>query len=335
MALNSRIAGIGSYLPETVITNHDLEKLMDTSDEWIQQRTGIQERRWVTPEKNMATSDLALEASVKAIKNAGIEAKDLDMIIMATLSPDHDFPGTGCFLQAKLDVPGIPALDIRQQCTGFIYGLSIADNFIKSGQYKNILIVGSEIHSKGLDKSTRGRDISVLFGDGAGAVVVQATDSDDYGVLATDLHADGSYAKELWMGAPGTAYGESRISTEMIENGDHWAHMNGKTVFVHAVKRMAESLTTSLQRASLSIDDIDIFFFHQANLRINSKVAEIMKIPEEKIFNTIQKTGNTTAATIPLCMDWANDQGVLKSGMTVGSAAFGSGFTWGSAIWKQ
>lgn len=335
MSINSRIIGVGSYLPDTVITNHDLEKMMDTSDEWIQQRTGIQERRWVTMDKNMATSDLALEATNKALKNAGITAKDLDMIIFATLSPDHDFPGTGCFLQAKLEVPGIPALDIRQQCTGFIYGLSIADNFIKSGQYKNILLVGSEVHSKGLNKTTEGRDISVLFGDGAGAVVIQAQEGDDHGVIATDLHADGSYAKELWMPGPGTAFGEIRITKEMIDEGVHWAHMNGKTVFVHAVKRMVESLSTSLKKANLTIDDIDIFFFHQANLRINSKVAEVMGIPEEKIFNTIQKTGNTTAATIPLCMDWASDQGRLKPGMTVASAAFGSGFTWGSAIWKM
>lgn len=335
MATYCRFAGIGSYLPEQVFTNQDLEKFMETSDEWIRQRTGIEERRWVTEENNMATSDLALRASEKALKQAGITSKDLDMIIVATLSPDHDFPGVGCFLQAKLDCPGIPAIDIRQQCTGFIYGLSIANNFIKSGEYKNVLLVGAEIHSKGLNKTTEGRDIAVLFGDGAGAVVLQATDDNNKGLIATDLHADGTSAKELWMPGPGTAFGEERITKEMLDEKLHFPIMNGKTVFVNAVKRMCESLTVSMKKANLTIDDIDIFFFHQANLRINSKVAEVMKIPEEKIFNTIQKTGNTTAATIPLCMDWAQDAGALKEGMIVGSAAFGSGFTWGSAIWKH
>ena len=335
MSINCRFAGIGSYLPEKVFTNQDLEKMMDTNDEWIRQRTGIEERRWVTKENNMSTSDLALKASEKALSQAGISAKDLDMIIFATLSPDHDFPGTGCFLQAKLDCPGIPALDIRQQCTGFIYGLSIANNFLMSGKYKNILLVGSEVHSKGMNMTTEGRDISVLFGDGAGAVVLQATDDKSKGILATDLHADGTSAKELWMPAPGTGFDTlTRLTDDMVNEGLLFPFMNGKNVFVNAVKRMCESLTTTLKTANLSIDDIDIFFFHQANLRINSKVAEILKIPEEKVFNTIQKTGNTTAATIPLCMDWAQDAGVLKEGMTVASAAFGSGYTWGSAVWR-
>ncbi|MGB0452187.1 MAG: 3-oxoacyl-ACP synthase III family protein [Bacteriovoracaceae bacterium] len=333
MSYATRFAGIGSYVPPKVVTNHDLEGLMDTSDEWIQQRTGIQSRHWV--DSKTATSDLALEASKKALDSAGIEAKDLDMIIFATLSPDHDFPGSGCFLQAKLGIPEIPALDIRQQCSGFVYGLSVADQFLSTGKYKRILLVGAEIHSKGLDKTTRGRDVSVLFGDGAGAVVLESVEAKDDGpkVYTTDIHADGSYAKELWLPAAGSAF-ENRIDENMLKEGLHYPQMNGKTVFVHAVKRMCESLTHSMKETGLSIADIDVFLFHQANLRINSKVAEAIGIPEEKVFNTIQKFGNTTAATIPLGMDKAIEAGVLKRGMTVGSAAFGSGFTWGSAIWK-
>lgn len=338
MQLRSEIIGVGSYVPDNVYTNFDLEKMMDTSDEWIQQRTGIVERRWVN--KETTTSDLALEASLRAIKNAGIDKKEIDMIIFATLSPDHDFPGTGCFLQAKLELPEISVLDIRQQCTGFIYGLSIADKFIKSGSHKNILVVGAEVHSKGLDRTPNGRNVAVLFGDGAGAVVVSAkelkNEKSDSRVMTTHLYADGSYAKELWIPAPGNAFPtDSRITTQMLEEGLHYPQMNGKTVFVHATKRMAECLMTACKQANVQLSDIDCFLFHQANLRINSKVAEMLNIPEEKIFNTIQKYGNTTAATIPLGMDDAIKAGVLKKGMLVASAAFGSGFTWASAIWRQ
>lgn len=336
MKIRSEIIGVGSYVPPNVYTNFDLELMMDTSDEWIQQRTGIVQRHWV--DEKTSNTDLAYEASVNAIKNSGLEAKDIDMIILATLSPDHDFPGTGCFLQSRLGLSEIAVLDIRQQCTGFLYGLSIADKFIQSGSHKNILLVGSEVHSKGLDKSPRGRNVAVLFGDGAGAVVVSRRESTDpkneSRIISTHLYADGAFAKELWIPAPGNALGTDRINHQMIEEGLHYPQMNGKTVFVHATKRMAECLVSAFKQAQIHPSEVDVFLFHQANLRINSKVAEILTIPEEKIFNTIQNYGNTTAATIPLGMDDAIKAGVLKKGMLVASAAFGSGFTWASALWR-
>lgn len=336
MSCFSKIIGVGSFVPKNVYTNFDLEKMMDTTDDWIQQRTGIVERRWV--DDNTSTSDLAYEASLKAIENAGIKKEDIDMIIFATLSPDHDFPGTGCFLQAKLNLPGITALDIRQQCSGFLYGLSIADKFIRSGSHKNILLVGAEVHSKGLDKTPNGRNVSVLFGDGAGAVVVSRTEvkdpKKDSHIMTTQLFADGSLAKELWLPAPGFAFPKERINEAMIKEGLHYPQMNGKTVFVHATKRMTECLQSACKEAQVELADVDLFLFHQANLRINSKVAEDLGIPENKVFNTIQRYGNTTAATIPLGMDDALKAGVLKKGMLVASAAFGSGFTWASAVWR-
>lgn len=332
----SEITGVGSFVPPKVFTNFDLEKMMETTDDWIQQRTGIVERHWV--DDSTTNSDLALNASLAAIKHAGIDKTEIDMIIFATLSPDHEFPGTGCFLQAKLELPEIPVLDIRQQCTGFLYALSIADKFLISGSHKNILIVGSEIHSKGLDKTPNGRNVAVLFGDGAGAVIVSRRELTDEAnearIINTKLYADGAFAKELWTPAPGTALGKERMNHQMIEEGLHYPQMNGKTVFVHATKRMAECLADSCKEANINLADVDLFLFHQANLRINSKVAEMLSIPEEKVFNTIQKYGNTTAATIPLGMDDAIKAGVLKKGMLVASAAFGSGFTWASAIWR-
>lgn len=336
MKYRSEITGVGSFIPANTVTNLDLEKIMDTTDEWIQQRTGIVERHWV--DDSISNSDLAFEASLRAIANAGLDKKDIDMIIYATISPDHEFPGTGCFLQAKLNLPEITVLDIRQQCTGFLYALSIADKFILSGTHKNILVVGSEVHSKGLDKTTNGKNVSVLFGDGAGAVVVSRKDlvdpHKDSRVICTQLFADGAYAKELWIPAPGAACGKDRINHQMLEEGLQYAQMNGKVVFVHATKRMSECLLSVCKEANVNISDIDLFLFHQANLRINSKVAEMLSIPEEKVFNTIQKYGNTTAATIPLGMDDAIKTGVLKKGMLVASAAFGSGFTWASAIFR-
>ena len=337
MALRARIAGIGSYVPPRVWTNQDLVKLMDTSDDWIQQRTGIKQRHWVEPD--VSTSDLGLEAAKAALDDAGIRASDLDMILLGTLSPDHEFPGTACFLQAKLGVPEIPAIDVRQQCTGFIYGVSIADQFIRTGMRKNVLVVGAEVHSKGLDRTTRGRDVSVLFGDGAGAVVLTAEEVKDPRnescVLSTHLHADGTYAKELWVPAPGSGLGTAeRCSTAMIDETAHYPKMNGKSVFVHAVKRMPEAVLEAVSANGYSVADIDLFVFHQANMRINEMVAKQLGIPAEKVFNTIDRFGNTTAATIPLGLNEAKKAGRLKPGMLVASAAFGSGFTWASMLYR-
>ena len=334
--IRSKILSTGMHVPQKVVTNDDLSKIMDTSDEWIRQRTGIEQRHWV--DGGESTSDLALKAAENAIRNAGIEKSQIEMIILATLSPDHEFPGTACFLQKKLGLPGIPALDVRQQCTGFIYSLSIADQFIKTGTYRHVLVVGAEIHSKGLEKTNEGRDVTVLFGDGAGAVVLGAVEVTDPKaescILSTHLHADGTHAEELWTPAPGTGNSLDRIGAAEIAEGLHFPKMNGKTVFLNAVKRMPEALQEALDHNGLRIEDIDLFIFHQANLRINDMIAKQFAIPEHKVFNTIQKFANTTAATIPIGLDEAVRAGKLKKGMLVASAAFGSGFTWGSAIYR-
>jgi len=328
----SKIIGVGSFVPPTVFTNHDLEKMMNTSDEWIVQRTGIKERRWV--QDGESTSDLALNAANEAIKNAGINKEEIDMIIFATISPDHEFPGTGCFLQAKLNLPGIPAIDIRQQCSGFVYGLSIADSFIRTGQYKKILLIGAEVHSSGLNKTPEGRDISVLFGGGAGAVIISECEVNDPNkdphIISTYLHADGSFAKELWICAPGTGVNKNnvRLDHSMLDQGLHYPHMNGKKVFTNAVKRMCEVTLKCLDDANLKPNDVDLYLFHQANLRINEALAERLEIHPDKVFHTIQKYANTTAATIPIGMNDAIKASKLKPGMLVGLAAFGSGFTW-------
>lgn len=332
----SEIIGCGMYVPPGVVTNHDLSSMMETSHDWIIQRSGIEERRWVSPD--VTTTDLALKASEEAIKNAGIDKKEIDCILFATLSPDHDFPGNACFLQPKLGLTDIPAIDVRQQCSGFIYAMSIADAFIKSGQYKTILVVGAEIHSKGLDKSTRGRDVAVLFGDGAGAVIMKRKEVkdclNDSFVWSTHLFAEGSSAKELWTEAPGMALGANRMDHEMVEAGKHFPSMNGKKVFANAVRRLCECTLLALETNKLNLEDIDLFLFHQANMRINQMVAQELKIPEDKVFNTIQKYGNTTAATIPIGMAEAVKAGKLKKGSLVASAVFGSGFTWASSVYR-
>ena len=331
--LRSRITGVGKWLPPRVVTNDDLAAMMETSDEWIRQRTGIETRHWV--EGTITTSDMALEAARAALEDAGIEPGELDMIVFATTSPDHEFPGTGCFFQAKLGVPGIASIDIRQACTGFVYGLSIADQFIRTGAKKCVLVVGAELQSKSLDKTTRGRDMAVLFGDGAGAAVVQATEvdgPDQPQILSTHLHADGNHARELWMDAPTQTTEGPRITHEMLDEGRHFPQMNGKVVFVHASRRMPESVVEACEANDVRVEDLDLLFFHQANLRINQQVAKQLGVPDDKVFNTIQKYGNTTAATIPIGMRDAIDEGVLKPGMLIALSAFGSGFTWGSAL---
>jgi 3-oxoacyl-[acyl-carrier-protein] synthase-3 len=333
---NSEIIGTGMYVPEGVVTNHDLSKIMETSHDWIIQRSGIEERRWVSPE--VTTTDLGLKAAEAAILNAGIDKKEIDCILFATLSPDHDFPGAACFLQPKLGLTEIPAIDVRQQCSGFLYGMSIADAFIKSGQYKTILLVGAEIHSKGLDKSTSGRDVSVLFGDGAGAVIIRRKEVKDKlkdsHILSTHLFAEGSSAKDLWLEAPGMGLGPDRMNHQMIEEGKHFPHMNGKRVFANAVRRMCEAMMLGMETNKIKLEDVDLFLFHQANLRICQMIAQELKIPEDKIFNTIHKYGNTTAATIPIGMSEAVKAGKLKKGMLVASAVFGSGYTWASSVYR-
>lgn len=307
---------------------------MDTSDEWIVQRTGIRERRWV--EGTTSTSDLALVASREALESAGLAPDDLDMIFLATLSPDHFFPGSAVFLQTKLGISGTPAIDVRQQCTGFIYALSIADQYVRTGAAQRILVVGSEVHSKGLDKSTRGRDVTVLFGDGAGAVILEATEltdpATDGHVMSTHLFADGAFAEELWVPAVSTAYDEEIVDSRMIERGDQYPKMNGRQVFVHAVKHMPEAVEVALAHNGYTVDDVDLFVFHQANLRINEAAAQRLGAPADKVFNTIERYANTTAATIPIGLHEAIKAGKLERGMLVASAAFGSGFTWASAL---
>ena len=334
MSSRARITGIGSFVPDRVVTNNDLAAFMDTSDEWIVERTGIRERRWV--EGGTATSDLGLQAARRALDDAGIAAADLDMIFFATLSPDHEFPGTACFLQAKLEAPGIPAIDVRQQCTGFVYAVSMADQYIRSGAAQRVLVIGAEIHSKGLDKSTAGRDVTVLFGDGAGAVVLEATEvtdpASDPHVMSTHLHADGRFAEELWLPAPGMAFDGPFVSHEQLERGDHYPKMNGRAVFVNAVQRMPEAVVEALDANGFTVDDVDLFLFHQANQRINESAAKRLGAPAEKVFNTIDRFANTTAATIPIGMDEARKSGKLEPGMLVAFAAFGSGFTWASML---
>ena len=329
--IRARITGVGSCLPPRVVTNDELAAVMDTSDEWIVQRTGIKERRWVEP--GVTTSDLALAASQEALTAAGLTAGDLDMVILATLSPDHEFPGTACFLQAKLGIRGVPALDVRQQCTGFVYAAAIADQFLRTGSARRILVVGAEVHSKGLDLSTEGRDVAVLFGDGAGAVVLEASEvaPDGPGILSTHLHADGTGATDLWLPAPGMAY-ERFMSADLLERKLHFPQMNGRAVYVNAVKRMGEAVMEAVAAHGLGVEDVDLFLFHQANLRINEAVAQRLGIPAERVFHTIDRFANTTAATIPLGLHEALKAGLLHPGMLVGVAAFGSGFTWGSML---
>lgn len=331
--IRSKVLGVGHYLPPRVVTNDDLAKTygIDTSDEWIQQRTGIKQRHFV--DAGVTNADLGVEAAKRAVEAAGIKKEEIDFILYATLSQDHEFPGTGCFFQAKFGIPGVPAMDVRNQCSGFLYCLSMADALVRTGQYKRILIIGSEMHSRGLDLTTRGRDVSVLFGDGAGAAIVgPAPAGDESGVLSVHLHADGNYAKELWIESPGCSFHPERMTNDMIEDGRIYPKMNGKTVFMHAVRRMPEVLIEGLKATGTKLEDIDLLVPHQANLRINEAVAKGLGFPEEKVFNTIQRFGNTTAATIPIGLSEAIAQGKLKPGMLVGLVAFGSGFTWGSAL---
>ena len=330
---HSKISGLGFYVPEQVVTNDDLSKLMDTNDEWIQERTGIKERRHVVLEED-TTSGMALKASKIAIERAKIDKNDIDFIVFATLSPDYYFPGPGVTLQKELGIKTVGALDVRNQCSGFIYALSVADQFIKTGMYKNILVVGSEVHSKGLDMTTRGRGVSVIFGDGAGAAILSRTDDLSKGILSTHLHSEGEYAEELALTAPGMG---KRWVTDILKDNNpndesYYPYMNGQFVFKNAVVRFSEVINEGLQANNLQVSDIDLLVPHQANLRISQFIQQKFKLTDDQVYNNIMNYGNTTAASIPIALTEAWEKGKVNEGDLIVLAAFGSGFTWASAI---
>ncbi len=330
----SIIKGTGRYVPPRCVTNHDLTRCMDTSDEWIVQRTGIEQRYWVPEEGGVGVSDLGLEASKIALERAGWQAQDLDLIIFATLSPDLFFPGSGCLLADKLGLTTTPALDIRQQCTGFLYGMATADAYIRSGMAKRVLLVGAEVHSTGLDVSTRGRDVAVIFGDGAAAVCLELSESSvKEGILASCLHADGSLAESLMTYAPASR-DNPRISEQMLREGKHYPVMDGRNIFKHAVRRLPEVAGEALEKAGLPLSAVDLFIPHQANMRINQGFAKALDLPEEKVYHNIQRYGNTTAASIPLAFDEAIEKGLIGPGSTVMFLGFGAGVTWGAVLYR-
>lgn len=329
-ATRTIITGTGHYVPPRIVTNQDLEKLMDTSDEWIRERSGILERHHVDP--GVGTSDLATEAARRAIADAGIEPSSIDFLIAATLSPDHYFPGIGVMVQAKLGLGTIGALDVRNQCSGFIYALSVADQYIKAGTYKRILLVAAEVQSANLDYTDRGRDMSVLFGDGAGAVILEPGNGEDgRGILSTHLFSDGRFVEHLWMEKP-SSHDKPTFRTEFFEEGLFFPRMDGRNVFVNACQRMPEAVRAGLEKNGLTVDDIDALIPHQANDRISMMVAKGLKIPVEKVIRNIERFGNTTAASIPIALDEAVKTGRIRRGNLVALTAFGSGYTWASAF---
>ncbi|WP_339633448.1 beta-ketoacyl-ACP synthase III [Bizionia echini] len=333
---NSKIIGLGHYVPDNVVTNDDLSKLMDTNDAWIQERTGIKERRWVVKGSDDTTATMGVKAAKVAIERAGIDKDDIDFIIFATLSPDMYFPGPGVQVQHALNIKTVGALDVRNQCSGFVYALSVADNFIKTGMYKNILVIGSELHSHGLDVTTRGRGVSVIFGDGAGAAILTREEDTSKGILSTHLHSQGEHAEELVLVAPGM--GKRWVNDILADNDSndesYYPHMNGQFVFKNAVVRFSEVIMEGLEKNNLPVDAIDMLIPHQANLRISQFIQKKFSLSDDQVFNNIQKYGNTTAASIPIALTEAWEQGKIKEGDTVVLAAFGSGFTWGSVIIK-
>jgi len=330
---NSKIIGLGYFVPENVVTNDDLAKMMDTDDAWIQERTGIKERRHVVKGDDTTTS-MGVKAAKIAIERAGIDKDDIDFIVFATLSPDYYFPGPGVLVQRDLGIKTVGALDVRNQCSGFIYAISVADQYIKSGMYKNVLVIGSELHSHGLDMSTRGRAVSVIFGDGAGAAVLAREEDNSKGILSTHLHSEGQHAEELSLIAPGMG---KRWVTDIIEDDDaddesYYPYMNGQFVFKNAVVRFSEVIMEGLKINDLQPTDIDLLVPHQANLRISQFIQKKFGLNDDQVFNNIMKYGNTTAASIPIALTEAWEAGKVKDGDLVVLAAFGSGFTWGSAI---
>ncbi len=338
--LRSRIAGLGSYLPPHCVTNEELEEPMEISARSIERKTGIRQRYWADDDETVATSDLALVAAERALADAGLAKGDLDMIVFATLSPDAAAPGSGCFLQKKLDVPGIPTLDVRAQCSGFLYGMSLADLYIRAGECRNVLLVGADVQSKLLDRSPRGRNVTVLFGDGAGAVVLTAADVDDVSkssqesfVLSTHLHSDGGLLGHLLWQHPGSM-NPSFVDQDLVDDPVSFPQMKGRELFDICLERMPAVTREALDRHGYGPDDVDLYVIHQSNERINEAYADELGIARAKVFSTIARYGNTTSATIPLGLDAAREAGVLEPGMLVLSASFGSGLTWASGLYR-
>jgi len=330
---HSKITGLGYFVPENVVTNNDLSKIMDTTDEWIQERTGIKERRHVV-KGTETTTTMGVKAAKMAIERANLTPNDIDFIIFATLSPDYYFPGPGVAVQKELGMRTVGALDVRNQCSGFVYAVSVADQYIKTGMYKNILVIGAETHSPGLDFTDRGRGVSVIFGDGAGAAVLSREEDTTKGILSTHLHSEGEHAEELALIAPGMG---KKWVTDIVKDPEdisYYPYMNGQFVFKHAVVRFAEVINEGLQANNLQVSDIDMLIPHQANLRISQFIQQKFKLTDDQVFNNIQKYGNTTAASIPIALTEAWEQGKINEGDVVVLAAFGSGFTWGSVIIK-
>ena len=328
---NPYISGTGFYLPPRIVTNDELSSYMDTTDEWIQERTGIKERRYV--EKGVGPSDLAIPATEQALKAAGLTVSDIDFIIFATSTPDFYAPGSGCVLQEKMGFNEIGALDIRVQCSGFIYGLSIAEQYIRTGNFKNILLIGAEVQSTAMNLTDEGRDTAIIFGDGAGAAIISATD-EDRGILSTHMHSEGKYLKELWLEAPASNAGHPRITREVLDEGKQYLKMNGKEVFRHAITRFPEVINEALEANNLTSENINLLIPHQANLRITQMVQKRLGLSNDQVFSNIHKYGNTTAATIPIALAEAFNEGRIKEGDILVLAAFGAGFTWASAIMK-
>lgn len=327
---NARISGTGFFVPPKVMTNHDLSQFMDTNDEWIQERTGIKERRYV--ENGVSTSDIAIPAVEMAMERAAVTKQDIGLIIFATSTPDYYAPGSGCLLQEKMDFPTIGALDIRVQCSGFVYGLSVAQQYIENNIFEHVLVVGAEVQSTAMDLSTRGRDTAVIFGDGAGAAVVSAS-QDDSGILSTHLHSEGKHCRELWVEAPSSG-ANPRLNQEILNDGRHFLQMNGREVFRHAVTRFPEVIMEGLDANGLTSKDIDLLVPHQANVRIAQMIQKRLKLEDDQVYLNIHKYGNTTAASIPIALSEAMNEGRVNKGDIVVFAAFGSGFTWASAIVK-
>ena len=330
---HSKIAGLGYYVPENIVNNDDLSKCIDTNDAWIQERTGILERRHVIRGEDTTTS-MGVKAAKIAIERSGVAKEEIDFIIFATLSPDYYFPGPGVLVQRDLGLRTVGALDVRNQCSGFVYALSIADQYIKTGMYQHVLVIGSELHSTGLDMTTRGRGVSVIFGDGAGAAVLSREEDVTKGILSTHLHSEGQHAEELALIAPGMG---KRWVTDILADNDpndesYFPYMNGQFVFKNAVVRFSEVINEGLQANNLEVSDINLLVPHQANLRISQFIQQKFRLTDDQVFNNIQKYGNTTAASIPIALTEAWEQGKIKSGDLVVLAAFGSGFTWGSVI---